>query len=158
MQEMSDGKQFEKKTWLVVEDDFSVRMLVSTMLEIWGITPLAFADGYRVMEWLDEVEAKKVDTMPELALLDIRLPGPHGHFVAQRLRELSRTARIPIVIMTAYQFSPEEFDMICRMAQPHKIIQKPLPPPDELKALLEGAAASSRCTLETAGQPANTGR
>jgi CheY-like chemotaxis protein len=131
-----------KPVWLIVEDDPSVRKLLGIMMEIWGIVPLAFADGYLVMEWLDKVERGEETVIPSLALMDIRLPGPHGHVVAQRLRQIAATAQIPVVMMTAFNFRTDEIEMIKQTAQPQMIISKPLPMPNDLRDLLERVANS----------------
>lgn len=128
--------------WMAVEDDATLRTMLTAMMTVWDITPLIFADGYAAMKWLDQVEADRFkDPLPQLALLDIRVPGPQGHEIAERLRFLPKTKNIAIVIMTAYHFDPNERAMIDAMAQPDLFIRKPLPRPDELRAMLEEVVA-----------------
>jgi DNA-binding response OmpR family regulator len=128
----------DKASWLVVEDDFSIRGLLALLIEMWGYHPLTFSDGFEVMIWLDKVEqGVEWVILPKLALLDIRIPGPQGYDIAQRLRKLTRTARVPIVMMTAFRFDSSERQMINELAQPSLFITKPLPDPDELKQMLE---------------------
>ncbi len=123
---------------MLVEDDPSLRELLEVMFEIWGRIPLAFVDGNQVMAWLDEVEANRnTNPLPQLALLDIRIPGPQGDEVARRMREIPATASMPIVIMSAYYLDPGEREKIIRTAQPDQFISKPLPSPDELVKILE---------------------
>jgi CheY-like chemotaxis protein len=128
--------------WMAVEDDATLRTMLTAMMTVWGVTPLVFADGHAAMQWLDQVEANLIkDPLPQLAMLDIRIPGPQGHEIAERLRFLPKTKNVAIVIMTAYHFDPNERAMIDAMAQPDLFIRKPLPRPDDLKAMLEEAIA-----------------
>lgn len=126
--------------WLIVEDDLNIRMMLSAMLTLWDVTPLAFRNGHEAMGWLDQVEAGAVekDQIPQLALLDIRLPGPQGYDIAYRLRNLPQTAEIPIAMMTAYRLTQEERDYIETKAYPELFIPKPLPAPDDLRLILQG--------------------
>jgi CheY-like chemotaxis protein len=132
------------KVWLVVEDDPSIRLVVSTLIKLWSCTPLVFEDGHQAYSWLDQVEAGTYkQPLPELALLDIKMPGPQGYEIAKRLRSIDSTAKIPIVMMTAWRFNPVETERI-NQANPEKIINKPLPMPDELKILLEKVIAEAK--------------
>ncbi len=128
--------------WMAVEDDMTLRTMLVAMMTVWDVTPLIFADGYAAMQWLDQVEADRAKgPLPQLALLDIRIPGPQGHEIAERLRFLPQTKNIAIAIMTAYHFDPNERATIDAMAQPDLFIRKPLPRPEELKAMLEEVIA-----------------
>lgn len=136
--------QTDRATWLVVEDDFSIRGLLALLIEMWGYHPMTFSDGFEVMIWLDKVEeGVEWVILPKLALLDIRMPGPQGYDIAQRLRKLSRTARVPIVMMTAFRFDTGERQMINELAQPSLFLSKPLPDPDKLKQMLEEVLSQS---------------
>jgi CheY-like chemotaxis protein len=126
--------------WLIVEDDLNIRMMLSAMLTLWDVMPLAFRDGHEAMNWLDQVEAGTVgkDQIPQLALLDIRMPGPQGYDIAYRLRNLPQTAGMPIAMMTAYRLTQEERDFIETKAYPELFIPKPLPAPEDLRLILQG--------------------
>ena len=132
------------RTWMLVEDDIALRTMLVTMITVmWdNLDVLAFKDGYEAMHWLDRVETEKAATsLPELALLDIRMPGPQGHEIAERLRNLVQTANMTIVMMTAFRFDPVERALIEKMAQPNLFINKPLPGPHEFKILLDKTLA-----------------
>ncbi len=131
----------EARTWLVVEDDAYIRNMLTAMMTFWNINPLAFADGFQAMAWLDQVEAGMIiGPLPELALIDIRLPGPQGYDVARRLRDTPATSNMGIVIMTAYHFDRDEVARIKASARPDLYISKPLPSPEKLRHLLERVA------------------
>lgn len=79
---------------LVVEDDPSIRELLTINLE---------AAGHLVIqaESAEAAEAVIKATLPDLILLDWMLPGLSGPKFAARLRENTRTAETPIIMLTA---------------------------------------------------------
>jgi CheY-like chemotaxis protein len=146
----------EQKIWLLVEDDQSIRTMLSAMIGFWNRIPLAFSDGNQAMAWLDDVEkGRETSPLPELALLDIRMPGPHGDEIAQRLRNVSRTANTPIVLMTAFRFEPDEHKRINETARPDAFIAKPLPSPDDFRKMLEELLERKKQPLPSADAPKN---
>jgi CheY-like chemotaxis protein len=146
----------DKRVWMIVEDEPSLRMMLSTaMMLIWDIEPLVFSDGFNAMAWLDQIEAKKLDMpMPELALLDMRMPGPQGHEIAERLRKVPATSKMAIVMMTAYRLDPEERETVLKMAKPEAMLSKPLLNLNDLRQTLEKAVDSTRPSPSTTEQPA----
>ena len=76
---------------LFVEDDPSLREAVTVTLRSAGFEVRAEADGTELAEAV-------VAFHPDLAILDVRLPGEDGFGLAQRLRRL---AEIPVVFVTA---------------------------------------------------------
>lgn len=127
-----------KQTWLIVEDDPIIRAILTALITLWGIEGKVFKDGHEASRWLDQVEkGRELSHLPDIALLDIRLPGPQGHQIGKRMRNLPATRHIPIVIMTAYQLGSEERNTIVEMVRPEHIISKPLPAPDDLRSLVE---------------------
>jgi CheY-like chemotaxis protein len=84
------------KPWLVVEDEDDIRNIVKVMFQVWGHTPLELRDGHEAWHWLDAVEAGTYSgELPELALMDIRMPGHKGHEIARRIRGLAPSGRCP---------------------------------------------------------------
>jgi len=144
----------KKRVWMIVEDEPSLRMMLSAaMMLTWGVEPLAFDDGYEAMDWLDQIETQQADgQLPELALLDIRMPGPQGHEIAERMRKVPATSKMAIVMMTAYRLDPEERENILKMAKPQAMLSKPLPRLAELKRTLEEAIDVSHSSILTLEQ------
>src|SRR5688572_20483885 len=137
-----------KQTWLVVEDDPIIRSILTALMTLWGVDNIVFKDGHEAYRWLDAVESGDPSArLPDIALLDIRMPGAQGHEIGKRMRSLSATQNVPIVIMTAYQLTREEREQIMEMARPEHIIGKPLPAPDDLRALLEKTVRDVRNAL-----------
>ena len=82
-------------TWLIVEDDPEIRNLVAVMMQVWGETPLALPDGNAAWRWLDSVvDGSFKGELPELALMDIRMPGHTGDQIAARMRLIERIKHI----------------------------------------------------------------
>lgn len=130
--------QQHDRTWLLVEDDTSTRWMLAGMTLLWDRHPLVFTDGYQAMQWLAHVEVGGVDyALPELALLDIRLPGPQGYEIAARMRGIPELAETTIVLLTAYPISSLERERIETIARPNCIIEKPLPYLKDFREMLE---------------------
>jgi len=126
------------KPWIVVEDEDDIRNIVKFMFEAWGHTPLEFRDGNQAFQWLDKVESGDYGgDLPELALMDIRMPGPRGNEIARRIRSIDALSRIPIVLMTAFSLNESERQAMFTECGVDHIIHKPLPDFFELKQLLE---------------------
>lgn len=133
-------------TWMVVEDEPDIYELLLAMFEMWGIEGVAFVDGEEAAAWIDEVNRGKFPgELPELALLDIRLPGAiSGAMVGGLLRKVPALENVTIVLATAYKLSPEEEDEVMKQSGADKLIYKPLPKFHELKQLLEDLIAQRR--------------
>lgn len=132
-------------TWMVVEDEPDIYELLLALFEIWGIEGVAFVDGEEAITWIDETDSgKPTGELPELALLDIRLPGPiQGTGVGERLRKSPVLKGMAIVFITANKMSAEaEEELLATVAD--RIFYKPLPKFSELKPMLEEVIAERR--------------
>lgn len=87
-------------TVLVVDDNAKNRKLARDVLGAAGFRTLEAATGAGGIELAG-------DNDPDVILLDLRLPDMGGAEVAQKLRDDERTARIPVVAMSA--LSLEEY-------------------------------------------------
>ena len=124
-------------TWLIVEDDPEIRNLVAVMMQVWGETPLALPDGNAAWKWLDSiVDGSFKGELPELALMDIRMPGHTGDQIAARMRLTERIKHIPIILMTAFTLSETEVQGMVDRAGIDRLIKKPLPDMDDFRATL----------------------
>ena len=133
------------KPWLIVEDEDDIRNIVKIMFSTWGHDAIEFRDGNQAFAWLDKVEDGSVEgELPELALMDIRMPGPRGNEIAKRMRTLDAFKGIPIVLMTAFSLTDSERNQMYKECGVDKIIHKPLPEFFELKQLLEDVATAKK--------------
>lgn len=80
----------------IVEDDEDIRELAIYALEADGFVCSGFESGDAFFSEINEGAS-----LPSLVLLDIMLPGSDGLSVLKRLRALSRTARLPVIMLTA---------------------------------------------------------
>ncbi|MCC6801546.1 MAG: response regulator [Anaerolineae bacterium] len=127
-------------TWMVVEDEPDIYELLLAMFEIWGIEGVAFVDGEEATAWIDETDKGMPSEIPELAVLDIRLPGNvSGPMVGERIRKSPVLNGMAIVLITAYKLTKDEADAVSEQAGADRIIYKPLPKFNELKTMLETA-------------------
>ncbi len=82
------------KQLLVVDDDPSLLLAVSETLR---------AEGYEVVTARRGAEAlvRVAESLPDLIISDIRMPGMDGYALARNLRSAPRTRLVPIVFLTA---------------------------------------------------------
>lgn len=149
---------------MVVEDEPDIYELLLAMFEIWGIEGVAFVDGEEAIAWIDESDKGAPSDIPELAVLDIRLPGNvSGPMVGERVRKSPVLNGMAIVLITAYKLTVDEEKAVSEQAGADKILYKPLPKFHDLKTILETAiserkaktaqAASAASTPSTSGTP-----
>jgi CheY-like chemotaxis protein len=124
-------------TWLLAEDDNDIRNVVAVMLSVWGEKPLPFVDGNAAWAWLDSVDSGAfTGELPDLALLDIRMPGHTGDRVAARIRQTRPIKDIPIILMTAFSLTDAEVKAMIEECGIDLLINKPLPDMDIFRSTL----------------------
>jgi CheY-like chemotaxis protein len=133
-------------TWMVVEDEPDIYEVLLAMFEMWGIEGVAFVDGEEAVSWIEDVDRGRFKgELPELALLDIRLPGEiKGHMVGERLRKSPILGQIAIVMSTAFKLSADEERQMMTQAGADKLVYKPLPKFNELQRMLEEVISQRR--------------
>ncbi|MRI35477.1 DNA-binding response regulator [Endozoicomonas sp. OPT23] len=90
----------EKGKIFVVDDDDSIRDLLSGYLRKNGFEVIGFADGESFLEAFPKQQGY------QLVVLDIMMPGIDGYEVVRKLREVSK---IPVIMLTAVS---DEIDRI----------------------------------------------
>jgi two-component system, response regulator, stage 0 sporulation protein F len=88
-----------KEKILVVDDQFGIRILLNEVLQKEGYDTYQAANGLQALEVLN-------DHVPDLVLLDMKIPGMDGIEILKRMKVLRPD--IKVIIMTAYG----ELDMI----------------------------------------------
>lgn len=123
--------------WLIAEDEADIRNLVTMMTTVWGHTPITFETGQKVWDWMDRIEmGQHTGSLPDFALMDIRMPGKRGFEISQRMRTIDELKNIPIVLMTAFALTEDEMKRMKTEYLIDHIINKPLPDFDKLRTLL----------------------
>ena len=82
------------KRILIVDDTADILLVVSRRLESWGYEPLTAESGEEGLRIAEE-------QLPDLILLDIMMPKMKGRDVCARLKANPRTAKIPLIFLTA---------------------------------------------------------
>jgi signal transduction histidine kinase len=122
---LSAEERQRQRRILLVEDNSDARQALKDLLELWGHQMQVAQDG------LDGV-AMALEVRPELALVDMGLPGLDGYRVAQELR--ARVGEdIRLVAITGYG-GPEDRHRALQAGFDHHLV-KPVKP-DELDRLL----------------------
>lgn len=94
---------------LVADDDDAIRELVATVL---------LDEGYRVQTAPNGRDALSIarHEQPDVVLLDVNMPLLDGLSACRLLRDDSRTAALPVVIMSARPLAQQELRR-CRVSQ-----------------------------------------
>jgi nitrogen-specific signal transduction histidine kinase/CheY-like chemotaxis protein len=116
---------------LVVDDNADAAFMLTLLLEQWGHRTRVEHDAYGALD-------SAVRAAPDVALLDIGLPGLDGNALAQRLRGNPATAAVTLVAVTGYG---QELDRQRALASgfDHHLV-KPINTAD-LAAVLDGIVA-----------------
>lgn len=122
--------------WLIAEDEADIRNLVQMMFTVWGHQTIVFENGQKVWNWLDTLDAGTYDgPLPDMAVMDIRMPGKRGDELARRMGATPALQHMPIVLMTAYALN-EDQEAEIRANGADYIIHKPLPDFERFHAIL----------------------
>jgi CheY-like chemotaxis protein len=81
-------------TIAIAEDEAPIRDLLAVILRREGYTVVVATDGPGAIALITE-------TQPDLALIDVMMPGLDGPDVARRLRAAPGTAQIPVILTSA---------------------------------------------------------
>jgi len=93
--DVREGASMDKnKTIMVVDDNPDIITIVKTILEGKGYSVLSASSG---AELLNMLKGQK----PDLIILDIMMPEMDGLEVLSRLKAVSDTATIPVILLTA---------------------------------------------------------
>ena len=122
---------------LVVEDNEKNLKLVRDLLQYRGYHTLE-------AETAEQGMALALAHMPKLILMDVQLPDMDGIAALERLKQDERTARIPVVALTAFAMKEDRERFI--NAGFNGYVPKPIDIktfPDQVRALLSSAAEAT---------------
>ena len=83
---------------LIVDDNEKNRKLARDVLRAAGLRTIEAASGSQAI-------ALAAERLPDVILLDLRLPDMDGMDIARTLRDRARTARIPVVALSALSYA-----------------------------------------------------
>ena len=91
---MSNGEERERPLVLVADDEEDVLNLVALQLERADLDVLRAANGEDALRIAQE-------QLPDLAVLDVMMPGLNGYEVVSEMRKAEDTRHIPVLLLTA---------------------------------------------------------
>jgi DNA-binding response OmpR family regulator len=123
MSEAKSGRRFDRI--LVVDDTTANLQLLTNLLTSHGYTVHPASDGELALEFVRS-------TLPDLILLDIRMPGMDGYEVCRRLKADEKTRDVPIIFISALEeerdkvkgFQEGAVDYITKPFQPDEILAR----------------------------------
>lgn len=86
------GMTLEPKI-LIVDDQFGIRMLLTEVFKREGYRTFAAENGFKAIEIVKK-------TPPDVAILDMKIPGMDGIEILKRIKEID--VSIKVIFMTAY--------------------------------------------------------
>ena len=120
---------------LLVEDDFDGRRMYAEWLTNAGFHVQQAHNGFQALECA-------FDSIPDVVVTDLAIPGIDGFELTRRLKQDSRTRDVPVLAVTGYAAFAADPDRAHR-AGCDAVLPKPCSP-DELEvailALISGAA------------------
>jgi DNA-binding response OmpR family regulator len=100
---------------LIIEDDPEAGELLEIVLGAVGLIPFVVESGERALSLM-------AASVPDLVVLDLRLPDVPGVEVLRRIRADARLAEMPVVVTTAYPQAAEEIE-----DEADLVLVKPIP-------------------------------
>ena len=100
-QRAATGIDSDKPTVLLIEDNEDGREMMATMLGAFGYSVQQAADGVQGVQMAHA-------GAPDVALVDIGLPGIDGYEVARRLRQDGATRNIKLIALTGYGLAEDQ--------------------------------------------------
>jgi CheY-like chemotaxis protein len=91
---VSRQPEFRSLRVLVAEDAQDVRNLIAAHLKRSGHQVLLAKDGGEAFELA-------LEEQPDLAIVDIMMPGLNGYELTEKLRQVPQTRDLPIIVLTA---------------------------------------------------------
>ncbi len=113
-------RRTRKPVVLVVDDEPPILHVVQDVLEDEGFSVLVAPDGREGL-------AIAVRERPDVIITDFMLPGINGRALRERLKHDPRTARIPVLLMSAaYKPQPEDgfVDVITKPFSIDELVQR----------------------------------
>src|SRR6185295_8113210 len=93
------GHMVQRRILLVVEDDHDLRRFFQLVLSNSGFDVHSARDGYEALSILEGV-------VPDVIVLDLRLPRIKGSDVLAELESNARTRNIPVLVVTGTTDQP----------------------------------------------------
>ncbi len=131
-QDSTTAPDLTGRTVLLAEDDRIGMIVIRECFRRCGATVVEAVDGHQAILRANE-------TLPDVVLMDVQMPDMDGIEATRRLRENSRTAKIPVIAVTAgvIHERAEEFDLLF-----DEVIRKPYDQHQLLNTVVKWIAAA----------------
>ena len=126
----------EEQTILTVEDNPNIRKMIAYNLRRAGFRVIEAGDGKEAVRVLQKV-------VPDLIILDVRMPEMNGFQLLELMRKYPRAAAIPVLMLSALS-QPENVDRALSLGVVDYVV-KPLDPAtliSKIRSALENAKES----------------
>jgi DNA-binding response OmpR family regulator len=111
---------------LIVDDEETITFYLRKKLSKLGYAVTIAGDG-------EEALTKAFEEIPDIILLDVKLPKLNGYEVCKRLKSDERTRNVPVIILSAKAQSAEISEGLAAGAE--KYLCKPMGFPDILREI-----------------------
>lgn len=118
MESEKTGKE-KKVVVVIVEDDRYILDFMQFTLEQQGYQVIPAADG---LDGLDLIQ----NNLPVLVVLDLMLPRMDGFTILKKMSEKPETAKIPVVVVSAYTASESTRRMVQSQKNVREVFTKPI--------------------------------
>lgn len=133
------------KTILIVEDSEPAIIQMKDIIEEIGYQTSIAHDGSEALQAIDQM-------LPDAIILDLMMPEIDGFEVLKTLREVEKTAHVPVLILTAKHITKEELKFLTRN-NVHQLIQKGNVKRDELINAVNTMVFTEKVSPETEKLP-----
>ncbi len=113
-------------TILVVDDEWLNRELIEGLLSVFDYNVLLANGGDSALKIL-------ANQLPDLIVMDVRMPDMDGYELCEKVKTSSRTAHIPVIMITALELNGQEQtriiqagadDIVSRMTLTKTLLEK----------------------------------
>jgi two-component system, sensor histidine kinase and response regulator len=95
MQPVIDPSSFEGRQLLVVDDNATNRRILCIQGQRWGMVTHEAESGEEALEFL------KTHTKPDVAILDMQMPGMDGLELAEKIRAIPQLMQLPLIMLSS---------------------------------------------------------
>ncbi len=118
------------KKILIVDDEVDIVELLKLRLEINGFFVMTALDGVEALEQIDKV-------IPDLVLMDVKMPRLNGYKVTKAIRDNQITQHIPIFLITALSKYTSNIAEQCRELGINGVFYKPFDSSELIRKIRE---------------------
>jgi len=126
---------------VICDDDIAILRAAEFKLLRAGFEVRTAGDGQEAWELIER-------ELPDLLLTDCQMPRLDGLNLCRRLREDPRTARLPVLMLTAKGFELDTAD-VCSRYGVTAVIAKPFSPRELVETIRQTLAAADACNPDS---------